>query len=205
MLIDLIRHGSTGRSGYFDGRTDPQLTVQGRAQYDAQVRGHRWSHIVTSPRRRAHAAAEALAVATGTPLIVDAGWAEYDFGAWDGCSRAGIEREASAAAAIADFYRDPITYPPPSAEPWQHFSARVSDALHRAVDLGIDGPILIVTHAGPIRMAVSLAAGVPHAHTWAFRISYAARLRLQIGRGADRKLWAEIIDLTQPPPIEPVP
>jgi alpha-ribazole phosphatase len=204
MLIDLIRHGNTGRSGYLDGRTDPELTAPGRTQFEAQVRGYAWSRIVTSPRRRAHAAAARLAAATHTPLGIDGDWAEYDFGAWDGCDRAKIEGDTAGAAALAAFYRDPVAHPPPDAEPWQTFSTRVSTALHRVLDSGA-GPLLIVTHAGPIRMALSLATGIPHAHTWAFRISYATRLRLNVGRDADNKLWAEVIELAQPPPHERMP
>jgi alpha-ribazole phosphatase len=197
MLIDLMRHGSTGRSGFLDGRTDPELTPEGWVAFEAQTRGRQWSHIVSSPRRRAHAAAEGLAATTTTPLTTDNGWAEYDFGAWDGRGRSEIEQDSAGRESLAKFYADPIAHPPPGAEPWLAFAARVSAALHRVIDLG-NGPVLVVTHAGPIRQALALATGITHTHTWAFRIAYGTRLRLKIGRGVKRELWAEIIELVQP-------
>ena len=154
-------------------------------------------HIVTSPRQRAHAAAATLPAAANAPLTIDTGWAEYDFGAWDGRARTEIEQDAAGREALAKFYADPIAHPPPGAEPWLAFATRVSAALHRVVDLGT-GVVLVVTHAGPIRQALSLATGMSHNDTWAFRIAYGTRVQLKIGRGADRKLWAEIVELVQP-------
>jgi alpha-ribazole phosphatase len=203
MLIDLIRHGSTGRSGHLDGRTDPELTPAGLAHFASAVRGHTWGRIITSPRKRALAGAHHRAIETQTPLTVAEAWAEYDFGSWDGRTRADIEREAGGASALSAFYANPAENPPPGGEPWLHFTTRIARALDAIIDSIGSGPTLIVTHAGAIRMALSLASGIPRAHTWAFRINYATRLRLDIGRGPDDKLWAEIIDLVQPPSPEP--
>ncbi len=197
MLIDLIRHGSTGRSGFLDGLTDTELIAEGWAAFETQTRGHQWSHIITSPRQRAHAAATKLAGATKCPLTIDDGWAEYNFGDWDGRARCEIEHDAVGRAALANFYADPAAHPPPGAEPWPAFAARVSAALQRAVDCG-SGPVLVVTHAGPIRQTLALATGMAHTNTWALRIGYGTRLRLNIGRAPDGALWAEILELVQP-------
>jgi alpha-ribazole phosphatase len=203
MLVDLIRHGSTGRSGTLDGRTDPALTSAGLAHFENALRGYTCAGIIASPRRRALAGAHSIASETHTPLTVAANWAEYDFGAWDGRTRADIEREPGGAAALAAFYDDPVAHPPPAGERWPQFSARIARALDAIIDIGGAGPLLVVTHAGAIRMALSLAVGMPRAHTWAFRITYATRLRLHIGRGVDGKIWGEIVDLVQPLPFEP--
>ena len=55
-----------------------------------------------------------------------------------------------------------------------------------------------MTHAGPIRQALALATGMAHASTWALRIGYGTRMRLEIGRAPDGELWAEILELVQP-------
>ncbi len=197
MLIDLMRHGSTGRSGFLDGRTDPALTDAGWAQIRAQTIERRWARIVASPLQRARVAAEALAAETGASLTVDAGWAEYDFGAWDGRARAEIEAEPGGAAALAAFYADPVKHAPPGGERWASFEIRVLQALRHAVNLA-EGPVLVVSHAGPLRLALSLATGLERHSLWALRIGYGTRVRLNAGLDADGRLWGEIVELVQP-------
>lgn len=197
MLIDFLRHGSTGRRGFLDGRTDRVLVAEGWAQFEVQTRGRRWSKIVTSPLQRARVAAERLAAATGMPLEIDGGWTEYDFGAWDGRARAEIEKTAEGAASLAAFYADPVAHAPPGGEPWLSYEARVSDALRRVVS-SAEGPVLVVSHAGPIRLALSLATGLDRNNLWALRIGYGTRLRLNAGLAADGQVWGEIVDLVQP-------
>jgi alpha-ribazole phosphatase len=194
-----MRHGSTGRAGILDGRTDPALTSEGWAVFKEQTNGKSWSCIITSPRRRAYVAAHELAAKAEIPLITDKNWAEYDFGQWDGRARAEIEATRDGKKALADFYADPVAHCPPDGEPWLDFSARISSALLRSVELNNGAsPVLVVTHAGPIRHALALATGMPDADTWAFRIAYGTRLRLEVGRGPGGEVWAEIVELEQP-------
>ncbi len=201
MLIDVMRHGSTGRSGFLDGRTDRALVDEGWAQFYAQTAGRGWPRIVTSPLMRARVAAELLAAEARVPLAVDAGWAEYDFGAWDGRARAEIEATADGAAALAAFYADPLAHPPPGGEGWVDFSSRVEEALLRVVRSEA-GPVLVVTHAGPLRLALAIATGIDRSSLWALRISYGTRVRLNAGLGKDGQIWGEIIEIAQPCGLE---
>jgi alpha-ribazole phosphatase len=61
-----------------------------------------------------------------------------------------------------------------------------------------DGPVLVVTHAGPIRAAISHACGIAWASTWAMRIGYATRIRLNLGLTPEGEVWGEIIEIVQP-------
>ncbi len=83
MLIDLLRHGATGRDGYLDGRTVHTLSVKGWAQFKSQTADRSWPTIVTSPLLRAREAAEGLAGARNLALRVDDDGADLDFGVWD--------------------------------------------------------------------------------------------------------------------------
>jgi probable phosphoglycerate mutase len=90
----LLRHGETewSKSGQHTGRTDLELTENGRAQAGAAGRTLGNLHldnpmVVTSPRRRAVATAElaGLAVDEKSPLL-----AEWDYGSYEGLTTAQI-------------------------------------------------------------------------------------------------------------------
>ncbi len=191
MIVDLIRHATTGRAGYLDGRTDPApLPEAVRAVRRAY--GHRdWSRVISSPRRRAM---ETACVLTPEAPMCDPRWREMDFGDWDGRALASLD-----AGAVARFHQDPAGHGPPKAEPWAAFVTRVEAALASLLDTGEDGsPVLVVSHAGPMRTLLSLALGWTPAQTWSLRLDYGARLRLRLGRGDDGTPWGEIRELDHP-------
>src|SRR5215467_4633182 len=78
----LLRHGATELSAErrFAGRGDVALTSEGRNQARLAAKrlavGPGIGVIVTSPLQRARHTAEAVAEATGAPLVVDEGLAE---------------------------------------------------------------------------------------------------------------------------------
>ncbi len=198
MIVDLLRHGSTGRSGYLDGRTDFPLTPEGWAQFKRQTDLQTWAQVISSPLRRAHEAAAALAKHRDLTLTVDGDWAELDFGAWDGCLRAGIEAQPQGRTAIAAFYADPLNHPPPGGEVLPTVQARIARALTRLVAQPATGPVLVVTHAGPMRMALSLACDIALNSLWAVRIGYGTRIRLHLGCASGGDVWGEIVEIVPP-------
>jgi alpha-ribazole phosphatase len=125
----------------------------------------------------------------------DANWAEFDFGAWDGC-----RADALPADAVAAFHADPLRNPPPGGEDWEAFGRRIADALQALlVDAGESrAPRLVVSHAGALRMALSQACGLPLAALWSLRIDYGTRLRLRLEAADDGHLWGELLELVQP-------
>lgn len=197
MILDLMRHASTGRPGHLDGRRDPPLLAQAADALAGTCRALAWSRVIASPRRRALDTARALANLRELPLEVDPDWAELDFGDWDGHRGSDIDP-----AALAAFHRDPVRHPPPGGEPWPAFQARVGGALAAlARDHGAGSadaaPVLVVSHAGVLRMAVSLACGFALPSLWALRIDYGTRLRLRVEAGGD-DLWGELLEVRQP-------
>ena len=86
----LLRHGATELSAErrFAGREDIPLTKEGIRQAELAARGLAAGPpidvIVTSPLQRTRRTAEAVAEATGAPLVVDEDLVEADFGAWQG-------------------------------------------------------------------------------------------------------------------------
>lgn len=178
-----------------DGRSDPPLLAGATGGLCRRHGGTTWARVASSPLRRAHDTALALAAPLELPVRQDMRWTELDFGDWDG--RRGDELPADAVAA---FHADPVRCPPPGGESWQAFGLRIGQALHALVEeAGGDArPALVVSHGGAMRMALTQVCGLPLASTWALRIDYGTRLRLRVEAGDDGRLWGELLELVQP-------
>lgn len=197
MILDLIRHGDTGRRGYLDGRHDPPLLAGACQDWQAWFPLHEWSHVISSPLLRARQTAQALLADGAPPPELSHDWAEWDFGDWDGQSQAALSASEENSKALAAFQRDPIRFPPPHAEPWDAFQARIERALRALASGDDEASALVVTHAGPIRQAIALACGLPMMSLWAVRIEYGTRVRLRVGIDVSDRLWGELIEVRQ--------
>lgn len=147
--IELLRHGDTGQRSY-RGQLDDALSAQGWEQLRAAVVGRQWDAVVSSSLQRCAAFAQELVLARGLPLRLDARLAEYHFGDWQGVP---IEELAQAQGeALGRFWADPVTCPPPGAETFAAFHARLCAALEDIAGEARDRRVLVVTHGGAIRL-----------------------------------------------------
>lgn len=193
MILDLLRHGATGRESFLDGRTDPPLQ-EGAIDPLRHHVDSGWSRVISSPRRRALDTATALVAGTDVFCEIHPDWAELDFGDWDGC-----RFDELPAAELAGFYEAPDQVLPPNGESWAAFALRIETQLHRLLDEDEgNGPVLVVSHAGVLRLALSQICGIPLALLWTLRIDHGTRLRLRLERTADDQLWGELLELKQP-------
>jgi alpha-ribazole phosphatase len=147
--IELLRHGDTGQRSY-RGQMDDALSEQGWAQLRAAVEGHSWDRIVSSSLQRCAAFAQELAQARKLPLRLDARLVEYHFGQWQGVPIEQIAQEQG--DALARFWADPVTCPPPGAETFAAFRDRLTAALDSIVAEAAGQRVLVVTHGGAIRL-----------------------------------------------------
>jgi alpha-ribazole phosphatase len=198
MRIDLLRHGTTGRDGFLDGRTDPPLSEVGWQQFVKQTRDGAWPLVVSSPLARARSPAEDHVRRSGCTLRIDDDWAELDFGQWDGRLRTEIAAEPEGAALLDAFYANPAAFTAPGGETWIGLQQRVSVALDRLLATPELAPVLVVTHGGAIRAALAQLLGWPLQSLWSLRIDPATRIRLEAGRSKDGARWGEIIEIIQP-------
>ena len=198
MIVDFLRHGTTGRHGHLDGRTDFPLTAEGHAQVSGVTKRKKWDAIVTSPLKRAKEAAEPLARTLAVALRVDADWSEIDFGAWDGRARSEIEADVGAREALAAFYRAEAQGASPGGETRVDFAARIHRAILSLAESPPRQPVLVITHAGPIRQALADVCGLPLDRLWSIRIGHATRVRLEFAIGGDGLPWGEIVEVAQP-------
>jgi ribonuclease H / adenosylcobalamin/alpha-ribazole phosphatase len=173
----LLRHGETALSTErrFAGRGDVPLTEAGRGQAAAAAarlaaRGG-IDLIVTSPLARARATAEAVADATGAPLLADDDLAETDFGKWEGLTFAeASERwpgEVSAWLGNADVA-------PPGGESFATVGQRVNAALDRLLASHEFRTLLLVSHVTPIKTLVCRAMLAPPAAMFRLHLDVAS-------------------------------
>jgi broad specificity phosphatase PhoE len=153
VIVTLVRHGAVdGPPNVFRGRADAPLHADGwrqLAQREPALTDPPPGHVLTSPRSRCRAWAQALAGRLGVACEVDDALAEADFGDWDD-----LPYDTVAA-------RDPQRLAAVDADPWQHAAPggetltqvadRADAALRARLDRGLDGALLVVTHAGVMR------------------------------------------------------
>jgi broad specificity phosphatase PhoE len=114
---------------------------------------------VSSPRLRATATAAAIVAAVGRPagtVDIDRRWAEADFGSVEGRSFAELEASFPDLAARLALGDTEIDWP--DGETAAALAARVAVAWLDVI--AADRPVVVVSHAGPIRIALALAARV---------------------------------------------
>lgn len=163
-----VRHASTSWSGRrYCGRADPPLDRAGqlaarRLATELAIAFPAWpsppGRIVASPSRRARQTAAAIArVVPDLRIELDERWSEADVGAAEGLTfdeLATIEPELAARLVHGDAAIDW-----PGGETASSLAERVRSAVRDLDDES--SPTIVVSHAGPLRIAIALALGVP--------------------------------------------
>ncbi len=172
--LHLLRHGAPETPGLLMGRTDGAPTGDGIATCVAQADDLGIERLIASDLRRSRRAGEAIATATGVPLVIDPRWRELDFGDWDGKPSHAIDPDA-----LGRFWGDPDANPPPGGERWSALVARIAAAI---ADLS-PVPTLVVTHGGAMRAALHSLCGFDQRQLWAFDLPCSALLSLRVWPG----------------------
>ncbi len=177
--VDLIRHGEPEGGIRFRGWRDDPLSETGFRQMGEAVGEKRpWDRIITSPLARCANFSQALSRERDIPLAVDERLKEIGFGAWEGRVLEELYREDP--QAMADFWRDPIVYPPPEAERMELFQDRVYGAWEALQEDYRGEHLLVVAHGGVNRMIIGSVLGMPLTHLFRMEIPYAGISRICI-------------------------
>lgn len=180
-----MRHGEPVGGRRYRGQIDDPLSEKGWAQMHAAVgESGPWTRIVSSPLLRCRAFAETLAERHGLPLTLDERLKEVGFGEWEGKSAAEIEQGTP--GTLARFKSDPVNARPAGAEPLVDFHARVAAALDDLLAQHAGQHVLLVGHAGVMRMALAWALQMPLQHAYRIEVANASltRLRFEAGRAS---------------------
>ena len=157
----LVRHAASRSAGKFAGQTDDSLSRQGRRQLQELSRKlskFRFHAIFVSDLTRAIDTARPAARHQKLELQVRPALREMHFGRWQGLSWEQIRRQEPRRADrwLKHFATEPI----PGAEPFRQFKRRVNSELKAIVDANRGRCVLVVTHAGVIRVALAGALGM---------------------------------------------
>ncbi len=156
MKAVLVRHTRLAGdvSGLCYGRAEVALAETFAEEASALRTVLRWPprEVWTSPSTRCRVLADALA--GGASVRADERLQELNFGAWEGRRWETFRSPESEAWAL-----DPWTLRPPDGETGLEMWARVAAARAEIDALSADARVVVVTHAGVIRMWRRLAAG----------------------------------------------
>ncbi len=177
--LDFLRHGEPVGGRKYRGQTDDPLTDKGWTQMRAATAGARpWSAIISSPLIRCMAFADWLSAEMALPVQTDRRLAEVGFGAWEGRNAAQLRQDDP--ACVINFKLDPVANRPEGAEPLADFHARVVAAYEAIRQKHAGQHVLIVAHAGVIRMAVCHALGLPFSQAYHINVGSAGIARIRI-------------------------
>ncbi len=162
----LVRHGRTPTTGQMlPGRTPGlHLSEEGRAQAEAAADriaalggdgGHAPVAVYASPLERTFETARPIARRLGLRVRSDRDLIECDFGEWTGSELKVLAKKPE----WAQVQRWPSGFRFPGGESFLEMQARISGTLARLVALHRGETVVAVSHADPIKAAISAAAG----------------------------------------------
>jgi probable phosphoglycerate mutase len=177
----LVRHGATALtaerrfSGGLGG-SNPGLTDEGRAQvrevaeWLAPIAGS-VDVVVTSPVRRTRESAEILADRLEVGAVEEPGFAEMEFGSWDGMTIAEVRDQRPAEL---DEWLGSLDVAAGGGESLREAEKRVSDALARLVEAHAGRTVVVVSHVTPIKIVVAEALDAPLSALFRMELSTAS-------------------------------
>jgi probable phosphomutase (TIGR03848 family) len=168
-VVLLVRHGKTPTTGkILPGRARGlHLSDEGQAQAEAvaeriTVLGatderRRPVAVYASPLERTTETARPIARALGLRVRSERGLLECDFGEWTGAELAVLAKKPE----WKQVQQVPSSFRFPGGESFLEMQTRMATAIARLVASHPGETIVAVSHADPIKAAVSTAAGTP--------------------------------------------
>ena len=145
------------------GGDNPGLSDEGRDQIRATgdwlaPAAERIDAVVASPVRRTRESADILGDLLGRPVEEEPGFAEMEFGVWDGLTFPEVgERDPKG----LETWLTDLDHAPEGGESFRTVEARVLAALDRVRDAHHGRTVVVVSHVTPIKILVGRALGAP--------------------------------------------
>ena len=173
MTVYIIRHGQTdgNKAHAMQGRSDLPLNETGRRQAESAGEAFRrmgvsFARVYSSPLVRA---AETARIVSGAEPELDDRLLEMDYGPYEGMDLKNPAPEVTA------FFRDFVNVPAPEGmEQLSAVTARLGDFLEDLRQRGIEGDILIATHAIAMKGALEYLTPGSGGGYWAKNIANCA-------------------------------
>jgi alpha-ribazole phosphatase len=191
-IIDILRHGEPEGGSKYRGHLDDPLSERGWAQMRAAVEGHSgWQQIVTSDLSRCAAFADELGRQRAISVERTDQFREVGFGDWEGMTAEDILAQDE--AALSAFWRDPLNNTPPNAEPLADFSRRIEQAWEAMLAIHAGKHILLVGHAGMMRILLLKALGMSLDGFYRFDPRNATIVRIRIDTGRHGEAYTQLV------------
>jgi len=167
----LVRHAMAEGEGRFQGQIDAQLLPEGRRQLPALCRKlsrYKISVAYASDLCRARLTAAFAARRLGVRLEIRPGLREIDFGRWQGLSWEQVLEQSPHLARLwaKQFPHGRV----PGGERFSQFKRRIRRELRAIAAANPAQSVLVVTHAGVIRVALASALGMPDRNLFRFAV-----------------------------------
>jgi broad specificity phosphatase PhoE len=172
----LVRNGATdwSREGRIAGRREIGLSNDGRTQADdlaARLAGVDLNEVLTSPLPRAVQTAERIAAAHKLEVARDPRLTDFNAGRWEGQKFADVLQSDE----YKRFLANPMSEVIPSGERMSAARDRMISSVEQALqDNELGANIVMVSHAGPLRVLVSHYLGMDLANYHRLRLSPAS-------------------------------
>jgi probable phosphoglycerate mutase len=160
-LILFVRHGQTPTTGTLLPGRARGLHLSEEGQRQAELAAKRVAElkqvdaVYSSPLERARQTAAPIAAACGLKVRTERGLLECDFGTWTGQPLKDLVKRPE----WAGVHRSPSNFRFPEGESLLEMQARVLDCVQLLRARHPGGTVVAVSHADPIRAAVSHAMG----------------------------------------------
>jgi probable phosphoglycerate mutase len=177
----MVRHGATAltaekRFSGGLGSSNPGLTAEGRAQVREVADwlaplGEAVHVVVSSPVRRTRESAEIVADRLGVGLVEEPGFAEMEFGVWDGLTftEVGDRHPGELEAWLGS-----LDVAPPGGESFREVEQRVLAGLTRLLERYAGRTVVVVSHVTPIKVLVARAVEAPLSSLFRMELSTAS-------------------------------
>jgi probable phosphoglycerate mutase len=162
-VICFVRHGTTPTTGKVLPGRAKGLHLSDKGLGEAELAGSRLAGlgsvaaIYVSPLERARETASAISRQVGLAVRIDRGLLECDFGDWTG-------KELVKLAKFPEWQavqRHPSGFRFPGGESFMELQGRIAATVERLCEKHPGEVVVAVSHADPIKIAVTDALGVP--------------------------------------------
>lgn len=157
-VIDLLRHGETVAGKCFLGSTDAELSELGWKQMESANLSVNYERVISSPLLRCCEFARRYAEGANIPLTIEPAFREIHFGEWE--ARVAEELWNEDQSSLSAFWNDPIKNTPPDGESLIVFKQRVMHGFSSLLSDMDENKLLLVCHAGVIKIILSDLLGV---------------------------------------------
>lgn len=180
--VDILRHGEVEGGSKYRGWQDDPLTENGWQQMkNALSADNYWDVIVSSPLSRCALFSKEYVTKYPCEYVEDERIKELHFGEWEGKTAESLMKTDK--DRLQNFWQDPVNHSPPGGESLKIFSDRIHSVWDDLKQQYQGKNILLISHAGVIRMLFHKIAAVPLDSIFNIDVPEACLTRFEVQHG----------------------